>query len=100
MHKSRIKCDTGAEKGCCAIHMKVVRNSKYIILINYDLVRIASLGRCFSVSFDCVVSPSRSFDTILFKALKAVATLPARINEVADTRPVTYCVTSHFCPDL
>ena len=45
--KRRIKCDTCTEKGCCTIQRKVVRNSKNIVLIDYDFVRIASLGLVF-----------------------------------------------------
>ena len=47
------------------------------------------------ISLDTIISPSRSFDVILFKAFLAMAAPPARINEIANSRHVPYFLTSH-----
>src|SRR5712692_11972204 len=96
MHKRRIDRDTGAEKVGCTIHWNILRDSKHIIFIDYDFIRISSLSAILSVSFDCVVSQSRSLRTILFKPFTTRPAFAARIDEATHSDSVTHFITSHF----
>ena len=92
MHKRRIKCDTGTEKGATP---SIGIFSGIRVFHRLRFCSNTLLGSVFfCLSF--IVSQSRSFDTILFKALKTRAALPARINEIANSHSIANLITGQL----
>src|SRR5919106_2565859 len=96
MHERRVHGNTCAEKRSYMIHWKIIWNTKNIVFVNYNLVRITSLSSSLSVPFDSVIGQYRSLYTILLKSFKTRAALSARIYKATNAYSISYFVMCHL----